>query len=445
MPPLQDRLKLSRRVLIKAGALTLGQTVLAACVPPTPPSPVAESQFPQVQTNQTADIILRQMGSTISLGGLPGVEEIAKQVKADLGFTLELTARTPGESIQQAITQPDAYDIWDSEYFNLPLAIRSGALQGLDVTRMAEFDRIVPIFTTGKLTDTAAMAQGTAPHKVMFLPQQYATSFATSPTNWATMIPTIYNADTLGYRPDLVEETPVSWAALFAPAYRGQTAIMDIPSIGIVDAAMGVEAVGLMEFGDKGNMTTEELDRIIAILKEQKALGQFHSFWKTREESADLMASGAVVLQSMWVAAVIDVRQRGFPCLYPALREGYRAWGSGLGISAAVEGLKLDATYDYLNWWLSGFAGGFFGREGYYCAIPENARNFMSPNEWEFWYEGKPATEPIIDPLGTELSPAGATRDGGSFWQRMGHAVVWNSVMDEQDYLVQKWHELHAA
>lgn len=203
--------------------------------------------------------------ATLARSGCPW-EGNSAQVKADLGFTLEHTARTPGESIQQAITQPDAYDIWDSEYFNLPLAIKSGALQGLDVTRMAEFDRIVPIFTTGKLTDTAVMAQGTAPHKVMFLPQQHATSFATGPTNWATMIPTIYHADTLGYRPDLVEEAPVSWAALFAPAYRGQTAIMDIPSIGIVDAAMGVEAVGLMEFGDKGNMTTEELDRIIAIL-----------------------------------------------------------------------------------------------------------------------------------------------------------------------------------
>ncbi len=57
----------------------------------------------------------------------------------------------------------------------------------------------------------------------------------------------------------------------------------------------------------------------------------------------------------------------------------------------------------------------------------------MSPAEWDFWYEGKPATEPMVDPFGTELEPAGAVRDGGSFWERMGRVVVWNSVMDEQD------------
>jgi putative spermidine/putrescine transport system substrate-binding protein len=208
---------------------------------------------------------------------------------------------------------------------------------------------------------------------------------------------------------------------------------------------MVVESAGLMTFGDKGNMTKEEIDQITDILKEQKAAGQFRAFWETFDESVNLMSSGEVVLQSMWSPAVTAVRAKGIACVYAPLKEGYRAWGGGLGLNKALEGVALDAAYEYINWWNSGFAGGFVGRQGYYSAIPENTKKFMSENEWNFWYEGKEAAEDIVDPFGTTLEKAGAMRDGGSFLQRMGGVVVWNSVMTEQDYLVQKWNEFIAA
>jgi putative spermidine/putrescine transport system substrate-binding protein len=36
-------------------------------------------------------------------------------------------------------------------------------------------------------------------------------------------------------------------------------------------------------------------------------------------------------------------------------------------------------------------------------------------------------------------------RYGGSFWDRMGHVIVWNSVMDVVRYMVRKWNEFIAA
>ena len=62
-----------------------------------------------------------------------------------------------------------------------------------------------------------------------------------------------------------------------------------------------------------------------------------------------------------------------------------------------------------------------------------------------FWYEGEAAAVDMVDPFGTTLEKAGAVRDGGSFEERMGSVVVWNSTMDEQVYLVQKWNEFIAA
>ena len=259
------------------------------------------------------------------------------------------------------------------------------------------------------------------------------------------MIPTIYNADTLGYRPDLVGRKIESWAELFNAEFKGKTSILDIPSIGIMDAAMVTEAAGLMKYGDKGNMTKEEIDKVTDILKEQKKAGQFRAFWKTFDESVNLMSSGEVVLQSMWSPAVTAVKAKGLQCVYAPLKEGYRAWGGGLGLSKGLEGIALDAAYEYINWWNSGWAGGFVGRQGYYSSIPDNAKKFMSAAEWDFWYEGKPAAEDVVDPFGKKLEAKGASRDGGSFADRMGRVACWNSVMKEQDYLVKKWNEFIAA
>ena len=38
-----------------------------------------------------------------------------------------------------------------------------------------------------------------------------------------------------------------------------------------------------------------------------------------------------------------------------------------------------------------------------------------------------------------------AVRDGGSFEERMGNVACWNSVMDEDRYMVRRWNEFIAA
>jgi putative spermidine/putrescine transport system substrate-binding protein len=126
-----------------------------------------------------------------------------------------------------------------------------------------------------------------------------------------TLIPTVYNADTLGIRPDLIKRPISSWAELLNPEFKGKAAILNIPSIGIMDAAMVVEAMGLYKYPDKGNMTKAEIDLTIKTLIEAKKSGQFRALWKDFNESVNLMASGEVVIQSMWSPAVTAVRTKG--------------------------------------------------------------------------------------------------------------------------------------
>ncbi|MBD2090392.1 extracellular solute-binding protein [Microcoleus sp. FACHB-1515] len=435
--------KISRRQVLRTGLAAGALLGATQCTRNQAPSgtPNNPAQGPEVNTNQIKDVTLRLIGT-----GVSQINEIRDKAQEDLGFKLEMRALSTEENNQIAITQPGQYDLFDGEYFSLPLVVPSGNLQPIDTRKITNFDKIVPIFTTGKFNGARVEnAQGTSPIKVMYLTGQDSKEFATSPTEFATLIPFQYNADTLGYRPDLVGRKIESWSELFNPEFKGKTSILDIPSIGIMDAALVAESAGLMTFGDKGNMTREEIDKITDILKEQKANGQFRAFWKTFDESVNLMSSGEVVLQSMWSPAVTAVKAKNMQCIYAPLKEGYRAWGGGVGLSRNLSGIQLDAAYEYLNWLLDGWVGAFLGRQGYYSAVPETTKAQMSPAEWAFWYEGKPASEDMVDPFGKTLEKKGAVRDGGSFEERMGNVVVWNSTMQEQVYLVQKWNEFIAS
>ena len=422
---------LSRRDLLKRGsAIALGATVGSQAI----------TGFPTIWAQNIKNVTLRQFGT-----GVSNINAIAKKAKEDLGINLELTALDTDATAQRVVTQPKSFDIADIEYFTLKKVWPSGNMQPMDISKLKYFDKIAGTFKDGKLTPSSTIAQGTAPHTVSFTDGPNSKSFSKSMTNWYTMVPTIYNADTLGIRPDLIGRPINSWTELLNPEFKGKASILNISSIGIMDAAMVCEAMGEVQYGDKGNMTREEIDKTMAIFTEAKKAGQFRAFWKTFDESVNLMASGEVVIQSMWSPAITKVRSMGLPCIYQPLKEGYRSWGGGLGLARNLSGLELDAAYEYIDWYLSGWVGGLLMRQGYYSAAPETSKLHMSDDEWGFWYEGKAAKNDIIDPFGNKMEPAGAVRDGGSFLERMGNVKCWNSVMDENRYMVRKWNEFIAA
>ena len=422
---------LSRRDLLKRGsAVARGAAVGSQAI----------AGFPTIWAQNIKNVTLRQFGT-----GVSNINAIAQKAKEDLGINLELTALDTDATAQRVVTQPKSFDIADIEYFTLKKVWPSGNMQPMDISKLKYFDKIAGTFKDGKLTPSSTIAQGTAPHTVSFTDGPNSKSFSKSMTNWYTMVPTIYNADTLGIRPDLIGRPINSWTELLNPEFKGKASILNISSIGIMDAAMVCEAMGEVQYGDKGNMTREEIDKTMAIFTEAKKAGQFRAFWKTFDESVNLMASGEVVIQSMWSPAITKVRSMGLPCIYQPLKEGYRSWGGGLGLARNLSGLELDAAYEYIDWYLSGWVGGLLMRQGYYSAAPETSKLHMSDDEWGFWYEGKAAKNDIIDPFGNKMEPAGAVRDGGSFLERMGNVKCWNSVMDENRYMVRKWNEFIAA
>ncbi|WP_375410349.1 PotD/PotF family extracellular solute-binding protein [uncultured Methylobacterium sp.] len=420
-------IKLSRRTLLQGA----GATGLALGAGPI-------TGFPNVIAAEP--VTLRYLGTAVNQSA-----DIARKVKEDLGIIIEYIPVVTDEVSKRVVTQPNSFDIVDSEYFSLKKLIPSGNMMGMDARRIKQADNITSVFSKGELNGKKIGDQGTAPKKVFYLESQAGKTFATSPTEWITLIPTTYNADTLGIRPDLIKRPITSWKELLNPEFKGRASILNIPSIGIMDAAMVIEATGDYTYPDKGNMTKAEIDRTIKLLIEAKRAGQFRALWQDFNESVNLMASGETVIQSMWSPAVTKVRSQGVACTYQPLKEGYRAWASGFGLPKTLTGRKLDAAYDFVNWFLSGWAGAYLNRQGYYSAVLETAKTQMEPYEWAFWMEGKPAEKDIKGPDGSVLEKAGATRDGGSFEQRMGGVACWNAVMDENTYMVRKWNEFIAA
>ena len=89
--------------------------------------------------------------------------------------------------------------------------------------------------------------------------------------------------------------------------------------------------------------------------------------------------------------------------------------------------------------------GSFFARQGYYPPVLETAKPLMTENEWNFWIEVKPATADIVDPYGNTIEKPGAVREGGSYRERFGNVLVWNSQMRENAHVVKRWNEFLSA
>lgn len=420
----------TRRDVLKGGAAALGVAAGAGAI----------TGFPTIWAQNIKDITLNHTGMSYST-----LIDIGRKASEDLGFKVEMSVTDHPGLTSRMVTNPEAVDVADAEIWQTKVFVPQGVSQAVDTTRIKLWDKITPLYTEGVFAGKEVSREGDSPIEYMYRPAVDATSFADAPTQWATFLPGVFNADTLGIRPDLVGREVTSFADLFDEAFAGKAAIQNIPTIGIMDAIMACQAAGVVNYGNRGNPTREELEQTIAKLIELKRAGHWRALWNTFDESVNLMAAGEVVIQSMWSPAVTAVQMQGIPCVYQPLKEGYRAWGNGLALMSHLEGIKLDAAYEYLNWYLSGWMGGFIAKQGYYISVPETAREHLTENEWGFFYEGKPATEPITSPTGQVTNEPGAVRDGGSFEERFSQVAVWNNLMDEADFLFQKWNEFAVA
>jgi len=385
---------------------------------------------------------LRILGTHVTLQ-----EELRQQAMADLGIDIQYEARGSAAVLQKASMSPASFDLYEQWSNSIKVLWRSGSLQPIEKKRLQYWQEINALSKTGRLTNTSKLGAGDAPHKLLHVQSDGRLGEAAS--EQLSFLPYVHNVDSYGYNTQFIErgrpyETE-SWGMLLDPAYAGKVGIVNEPAIGLFDLALAALARGLMTIGDIGEMTKPELDELFSILIEMKKQGHFSGFWNSVPESVEFMASGRVVIESMFSPAVSALNGRQIPVVYAAPKEGYRAWQGVMCLSSATGGRVKDAAYDYMNWWLSGWPGAFIARQGYYISNPQRSKSHLSEAEWDYWYQGKPAAHSLRGTDGKFSVLAGDIRTGGSYEKRFGNVVVWNTVMKTYDYSVQKWYEFITA
>ena len=428
--------------------------------------------------------------NVISLGveWPPGAQE---QAEKDLGFKFNIQLLGTNALAQKSITDPKSFDVGGLYNYQFFPIWPTGNFTPVDRTKIKAWSRFYPIFTQGKVLLNRAdctYGDGNAPFRTLFLDPNRSTGLpltregprtnkqivqwvdeltgkpypGKAQPRWIVGPPAHFNMDSMGYNSDVIKKTPekVSWAELLNPAWKGRVAVLNDPAIAMQDLGNAVQALGLIRFGDLGNMTRAEIDRLIKILLTYKKRGHFRAFWNTFNDSVNLMASKEVVIESMWSPAVALLIAQGVPCRYAFPPEGMRGWCSAQGIPkhVASDPAKLQAVYDYLNWMHEGFLGALIMRQGYYVAngkdlpawIASSRAQLGNPaftkDEYNFWYNGIAAPRDLPGITGQVGDiKQGQVRDGGSFFKRSCNYTGWNSFFTENVFQVKRYNDFLSA
>jgi putative spermidine/putrescine transport system substrate-binding protein len=361
----------------------------------------------------------------------------------DLGIDLEFEPKGSAAVLQKASVAPQSFDLYEQWSNSINVLWRSGSIQAIDKTRITHWNEINTLTKTGRLTSGAKFGKGDAPYKILNV--QPDNSLGSSETDNISFLPYVHNVDSYGYNTKVIPKgipyQTESWGWLLDEQYSGKVGIVNAPTIGLFDLVLAAETRGLVDIEDIGSLSRQEIDALFKVLMEYKKSGHFSGFWTSVPESVDFMSSGRVVLESMFSPGVSTLNGKGIPVIYAAPKEGYRGWHGVMCLSSATQGREKDAAYEYMNWWLSGWPGAFIARQGYYISNPERSKQYLSDDEWDYWYQGKAAADNLRGTDGNISVKKGEIRTGGSYQKRFSNVAVWNTVMPTYEYSLQKWYE----
>jgi putative spermidine/putrescine transport system substrate-binding protein len=374
---------------------------------------------------------LRVLGTSVTQ--IPAIQKAAVE---DLGLEIEYITLNGTEAQRRGALSPDSFDVYDQWFHDIDLIWPTGSIQYIDVHRIHRWDEINPVPKTGRLKPDLPRARGGDPSKRLFV--QLDGSLGDMTSDRISMVPTVHNADSFAVvGADAGEVT--SWSALLDPKWAGRVVLQSDAAIGSLDMLLALEARSELNAQDIGDLTLEEIDDLIEKLRAYRSAGHFRLFWSDESDAVQAMMGDEPLIGSLWWSGLTKLRAMGRQAAMVTPKEGYRGWFGGLSLSVYVDKWTKDAAYDYVNWWLDGRPGAMMARKGAYMSIPSAVQSYLDDADWDFWYEGKEAACDICDVDGDIIYPKGSRREGGSYEDRMSRLTVWDTVMNEHNYLVRRW------
>jgi len=401
---------------------------------------------PTIWAQEIKDIELRHVGVSYSV-----VKAIGDQAAKDLGFKVTMQNLDTSAAINRFITQPNTVDIPDLEGWQAKLAAKRGVIQGISVKKVKEFDNFLPIFTKGELDGQKIPRQGISPYEAMYIEKAgLDRPSRRRHRNGRRSCRRSTTRTSIGYRPDLVDHPVTEWKDLLDPKYKGKAAILDVPAIGIMDAALCFESAGLIKYGNKGNMTKEEIDftinKLIELKKSRSLPRHLDHIRSVRpidggrrsHHSIDVVASGRrrpCQADPLRVRAGEQERRQGrISWLVQRPRPDEAPDGQKARRRLRVHQLVLHRLARRVCQPLRLLQPGTLDSEkgndadGVGVLVRRQAR-----------------AGGIKDPYGVSMEKAGTVRDGGSFLDRVKNISCWNTLMDEAAFMNKRWNDFKVA
>lgn len=381
---------------------------------------------------------LRVLGTHVTLQ-----DELRLHAERDLGIELVFSPGGSSQVMHQAATRPQSFDLYEQWSDSINILWRAGTIKPIQTNRITYWDKVNGLAKYGQLNASAKIGAGDAPNKILWV--QKDGKLGTGETKEISFLPYVHNTDSIGYNSAHIKKgipyETESWGWLLEEDYSGKVAIVNAPTIGIFDLALAAKAKGFMDFKNIGNMTKIEIDQLFRIIIKYKKRGHFRGVWSSVPQSVHFMEQEGVLVESMFSPGVAELNGKGIPCIYAAPREGYRAWHGVMCLSSHINKINEDAAYEYMNWWLSGWPGAFIAKQGYYISTPELSKQYLSQDEWAYWYAGESTTVDLENTSGKIAVKKGTARTGGSYEKRFSNVAVWNTVMETYEYSLYKWRE----
>src|SRR5207302_6414076 len=171
--------------------------------------------------------------NVITLGVEVPTPEVAKRIKHDLGFSVNLTATDPVTEAQKAITAPGTFDIFGGYNYQYLQAYSAHGLMPVDTTKIHVWPQLYKLFAWGKVHPGSASetyGDGDAPFRALFLKQgtsglpltkegpksnkdivQWVTNEGSDKKSgpmprYIVGPPAHFNADSIGYNADVIKK-----------------------------------------------------------------------------------------------------------------------------------------------------------------------------------------------------------------------------------------------
>jgi len=190
-------------------------------------------------------------------------------------------------------------------------------------------------------------------------------------------VPFYWGINPIVYRADLMSAEP-DWSVFFSgEKYKGRLAMRDYALESIMIAAMylGIPRDKMFVMDDK------ELAEVKKALMAQKKL--LRTYWNSIADLTNLFATGEVVCAFSWVPPYYDLTARGLKMGMAKPKEGVIGWCDTLAIPKEVDGDRLDASLQFIDYLLGPDYGMQLAVGGPYAQSTSVARDKLSPEQQE--------------------------------------------------------------